>query len=773
MPKIRKRNVRLQLESLEDRRVPATWGVPWADPQHLTVSFVPDGTSMPGGGTSQLFQTLDSQLGSASGWETSILKALQTWAATSNINIGVVADGGEPLGVAGPAQGDARFGDIRISAEPLPSDVVAITTPYSPGNGTLSGDIILNSNDDFKPADSGSYDLFTIALHEAGHVFGFADSTDPSNFMYNVYQGPVTGLASGAVPALQALYGGPRNIDGIDNIPNSSSASDPVNIPNPSGNSTSVSLPGDLATAQTSNYFSFQAPNSLLSLLGETLDVNVSVQTAGLSLLTPKVTVYNAFGGAVATASASGPLAGGTSVHFIGLLAGEKYTVQVQGATGDAFSIGSYDLNVSTALSSLGASSPTANSHPFQEPSNYNGSVPLTVGDSITGTNQVDVYSFKAPAALNLSGMTINLQDWGVGLVAPTVTVYSLLGLEVGSATASSAANPSVSLHIGLVLPSTTYYVQVTDGLVNPIDFGTYQASVSFTSGSSSSSGTFVPATPWFGTAAATSTQANGTIQTAATLQTPAFAATDSVYDAIDGLDPAQPEQFFGLTTPNASNGQPEVMTVSVQTLGNGGMLPSIGVFDQNGNALNAQILTDENGVAVVQVALPNPGARYYVAVSASPFGGTSNSGNFVLNATFGSQMAIIGPIMSGNLAASPAGSPTAQVSTSLTIGQGELYSLILSGSPTNPPTDAILQMNLLDSSGNVVATLSTPANQAESMILCLPAGIYTVEVDAYSPSGEAIPSLEYSLAGTNLTDPIKVTPTSGSGGASGGNPSP
>ncbi len=154
---------------------------------------MPDGTRVQGQ-SSQLFSKLDSQLG-AGHWETAILDAFQTWAENSNINVGQVADGGQPEGIAGPAQGDARFGDIRISAIPLPADVAAITSPYDPGTGTISGDMILNSNDDFSSASG--YDLFTVALHEAGHVFGFADSSDPTSFMYDVYTGPQTGLELG------------------------------------------------------------------------------------------------------------------------------------------------------------------------------------------------------------------------------------------------------------------------------------------------------------------------------------------------------------------------------------------------------------------------------------------------------------------------------------------------------------------------------------------------------------------------------------------------
>jgi len=47
-----------QLERLEDRSLPATFGVPWADPGHLTLGFAPDTTPTPTG-ASALFATLD------------------------------------------------------------------------------------------------------------------------------------------------------------------------------------------------------------------------------------------------------------------------------------------------------------------------------------------------------------------------------------------------------------------------------------------------------------------------------------------------------------------------------------------------------------------------------------------------------------------------------------------------------------------------------------------------------------------------------------------
>src|SRR5437660_1170497 len=145
----------LFVEELEPRLTPSMLGQPWPDPGHLTLSFAPDGTSA-GGTTSNLFHLLNAKV-STSAWETAILRAFQTWAVNSNVNIGLVKDGGQALGSPGAVEGDPRFGDIRIAAKTLVPTAVSTASPFSWSGTTWSGDVLLNNLYNFGLNGQGQY----------------------------------------------------------------------------------------------------------------------------------------------------------------------------------------------------------------------------------------------------------------------------------------------------------------------------------------------------------------------------------------------------------------------------------------------------------------------------------------------------------------------------------------------------------------------------------------------------------------------------------------
>jgi hypothetical protein len=109
--------VLLRLEPLEPREVPATFGIPWSDGQHQTLSSAPDGSSNL---HSALFaHDPDARL--------AVLRAVQTWSVQVNVNVGGVSASGAAFGTAG-----AGYGEVRVGVRPMdPTSAPDATVPLS------------------------------------------------------------------------------------------------------------------------------------------------------------------------------------------------------------------------------------------------------------------------------------------------------------------------------------------------------------------------------------------------------------------------------------------------------------------------------------------------------------------------------------------------------------------------------------------------------------------------------------------------------------------
>jgi Matrixin len=492
------RRIRLSFEPLEDRSVPVVFNNPWPNAGHLTLSFAPDGTTIGTYEQAELGQTQSSSLftalnsaGTPDAWKVAILRAFQTWAVNTNINIGVVSDNGQGLGTTIPDGGSA--GDIRVAAYAQTPEVLALNTPYNVLSDAWQGDLLFNSA---KPFSIGgvddTYDLFSVSLDEAANILGLADNTDVTSARFGSYQGVRVGLNASDIAAIQQLYGGPRNPDGYEGeMGNDSSDSAFALITTPyqgNPNQYMAAADGDVTTNSDVDYFAIQTRSDTTSL-------SVQLQTSGRSLLVGRVSVYDSDGNLIATAAGSDPLHGDASLTLTQVSANSTYYVRVEGATQDVFGIGSYALRVglnftppaSTEVADttqvLGpdnggndsfATATTLTTTPGNDPNSlYNASA------NIQNAQDVDYYSVHTPATGQL--MTVAVQSSQVDTLYAQAQVFDAAHNLVAATVVTNGDGGRYLIQAN-VLPGTDYYVVVQAvGRDGQYLSGDYDVAVSFT----------------------------------------------------------------------------------------------------------------------------------------------------------------------------------------------------------------------------------------------------------------------------------------------------
>jgi hypothetical protein len=348
----RSQAVRPTVEGLEGRLLlSSATGAQWAVPRRITYSFVPDGTSI-GGVPSNLQATLNARFPGVS-WEGEFAQAAASWQKVADINLSPVPDDGSPIGVAGDQQGDARFGDIRIGGYAQPSGQLAFAYLPPPANGgTNAGDIFFNTSQSWR-IDGTTFDLETVAIHEFGHALGMDHSTVGAAAMWPAYTATKQVLTAADVGGIREIYGARRHdafdADGSNNT--GGQADDITSHLDASGQLTLSGL--DITTPVTiasgdNDWFKVVAPATTTGTMV------VRMQSDGLSLLSPTVTVFNAAGTTILGQQSSVAYGDAVGVTLTGVTPGRAYLIRARGATGGNSGYGAYALQVNFGSSPLG-----------------------------------------------------------------------------------------------------------------------------------------------------------------------------------------------------------------------------------------------------------------------------------------------------------------------------------------------------------------------------------------------------------------------------------
>lgn len=323
---------RLQCESLEARYTLNGDGDFLQNAQSLTLSFAPDGTHV-SDEVSALSVAFASKIPN---WQEVIVRAFQTWAQNANINVGVVADGSQPLGIQGQAHFDTRFGDIRIAGVPLALDTYGEAIHETRTMvGTWSGDVVFNTA---APINTEA-DLFSVALHEAGHVLGLDHSIDPLSPMHQHGISTTAGPTADDISNLRTAYGA-RRADVFDAAQRNESIQKAARIPHAEPidgftGATPLLVYGDVLNASDKDVY------ELPLLPGYSGSLSIDLVTRGISELAGRLTVMDRDGTVLGQVVTSKNVGDKVTVNLTTLPTGKLY-LQVDAPNAGLFSSGAY-----------------------------------------------------------------------------------------------------------------------------------------------------------------------------------------------------------------------------------------------------------------------------------------------------------------------------------------------------------------------------------------------------------------------------------------------
>ncbi len=489
---------------------------------HLTLSFAGDGAQI-AGQSNALAATFD-VIAPRAQWQAKILEAFQTWAVNTNADVGVVSDGGQPFGTPGSSQKDPRFGEIRVGAVAMAPSAGAVSVPIDGlVSGTWFADVVFNTNFNYQTLD----DIFAVAIHEAGNVFGLEDNTDPNSPLFPSDPPVVRLPTANDIAALQSLHGartpdynegdddgGPNAPTDNDSFINATELKKGELAGASSGTAPSI-VYGDISSNTDLDFFKLDAPGGYFG------SMTVDVRSNGISLLSQRLRVYNGNEQLLGEASSFNTVGATVTVQIPTIDPNDNYFFEISGADPGVMGIGGYSLVVKfDGINAVGQATINAiaggdfrfleqediskffdadeddffNDDQHTDDVILNATVlPTVIGfvdgtryetiGSITDATDIDFYAVKSPvtSAVPNDVLTVQVRSIDLGGLIPQISILDDVGALVASKILSNGGGEYI-IQVDGVLPDSDYILKVEAATPGSLfDTGNYTLVATFT----------------------------------------------------------------------------------------------------------------------------------------------------------------------------------------------------------------------------------------------------------------------------------------------------
>jgi hypothetical protein len=313
--------------------------------------------------------------------------------------------------------------------------------------------------------------------------------------MFEDFTGVKTGLTTADIAALQGLYGA-RQPDAFDaKAPNDVWTA--ATQLNPSARSSvgAWSAVGDISTGNDVDWYQFKAQ-------GTSNTITIRLQTSSLSLLMPRLSVFDARLNPLGLTVASDHSGSDLVLQLNGATPGTVYYVNVEGGTSDVFGIGAYQLSIGGLNGSSAGNGGSAAAF-WQGVVNDNNlnttmatATPLTqryyqadprfdytYAANLSDGSDIDFYRVKTPKSATGIPEEMTVMAWTQQQPAawsPTVSVFDAFGNAVAAQVLVNE-NGTYTIQIANAQPNANYYVAVASASGAPVSSnGTYFLGIDF-----------------------------------------------------------------------------------------------------------------------------------------------------------------------------------------------------------------------------------------------------------------------------------------------------